>query len=694
MAGLIKREDIDAVRERVDLREVVEQYVTLKGAGIGSWKGLCPFHDERTPSFHIRPHVGTYHCFGCGESGDVIAFLMAMEHTSFQETVERLAHKAGITLRYEDGGTGPTKQEIGRRQRLLDAHKIADEFFQAQLQSPEAQIGRDFLTGRGFTREHAEQFSVGFAPKSWDALLKHLRSKGFRDDEELRLTGLFSEGNRGLYDRFRGRLIWPIRDMTGNTVGFGGRRLFEDDKGPKYLNSPETQIYKKSQVLYGIEMAKRNIAKKRELVVVEGYTDVMACHVAGVDTAVATCGTAFGEGHVKISRRLLSDDGGGGEVIFTFDGDEAGQAAALKAFKEDHMFLARTFIAVGPEGMDPCDVRQHRGDEAVEELIRSRRPLFEFAIRAGMKDYDLSTVEGRVGALRYAAPVVASIKDSALRPAYTRELAGWLGMDMDEVSRAVSRSHGQAPQMGGGPRRRQQRPDDGGGDRVRRPDARRPGVSRAEPHRTASRQQGPPEGGPETSWDVPEDVYVDGPPPEAFGPEGHGGAVAGQGSEPQGQHFPRPDTRDPAVMMERQALEVILQHPTRLTAEQWEEIFTVRFTAPAHAAVHAGIRSAAASATDPRNWVSAVSDEVPQPLRSLVGELAVAQLPARTEDDVEVYCQSILNRLVELQITHQKADLLGRLQRMDPTDDPEEYQRLNREVMELERRRRALRAEE
>lgn len=626
MAGLIRREDIDAVRERVDLREVVEQYVTLKGAGIGSYKGLCPFHDERTPSFHIRPQVGTYHCFGCEESGDVIAFLMAMEHTSFQETVERLAQKTAITLRYEDGGAGPTKQEVGRRQRLLDAHKIADEFFQAQLRSPQAQIGREFLTGRGFTREHAEQFSVGFAPKSWDALSKHLRSKGFQDDEELRLTGLFSEGGRGLYDRFRGRLIWPIRDMTGNTVGFGGRRLFEDDKGPKYLNSPETQIYKKSQVLYGIEHAKRNVAKKRELVVVEGYTDVMACHVAGVDTAVATCGTAFGEAHVKIARRLISDDGGGGEVIFTFDGDDAGQAAALKAFKEDHMFLARTFIAVGPEGMDPCDVRQHRGDEAVEELIRSRRPLFEFAIRAGMKEYDLSTVEGRVGALRYAAPVVAGIKDPALRPAYTRELAGWLGMGMDEVAQAVSRGQGRAPQ------------------------------SR---HQDPGRQE-----------------------QDSSGPQDRRG------------HFPRPDTRDPAVMMERQALEVIIQHPTRMTAEQWEEIFTVQFTAPAHAAVHAGIRSAAASATDPRNWVSAVSEEVPQPLQSLVGELAVTQLPARTEDDVESYCQSILNRLVELKITHQKADLLGQLQRTDPSESPEEHQRLNREVMELERRRRALRADD
>ncbi|MBO0594416.1 DNA primase [Nesterenkonia sp. E16_7] len=647
MAGLIKREDIDAVRERADLREVVEQYVTLKGAGIGSWKGLCPFHDERSPSFHIRPGVGTFHCFGCGESGDVIAFLMGMDHTSFQETVEKLAGRLGIELRYEDGGKGPDKAEIGRRQRLLDAHKIADEFFQAALQSPEAQTAREMLTGRGFTREHAAQFSVGYAPKGWDNLLKHLRSKGFTD-EELTETGMFSSGGRGIYDRFRGRLMWPIRNMTGNTVGFGGRHLYEDDKGPKYLNSPETAIYKKSQVLYGIEHAKRHVAKQRQLVVVEGYTDVMACHVAGVETAVATCGTAFGEGHIRIARRLISDEGGAGEVIFTFDGDAAGQQAALKAFKEDHMFLAKTFIAVGAEGMDPCDIRQHRGDEAVRELISSKTPLFEFAIRAKLREFDLNTIEGRVGALRATAPIVGAIKDPAMRPAYTRELAGWLGAEMDDVSRAVAyaQKHQPSPHL--------------------------------EAEKAAANNQGQSN--------------------QAQGSQRSGGPSHG---EPDGQQprrsapgYPRPDTRDPAVLMERQALEVILQHPTHLTAEQWEEIFTVRFTAPAHQAIHDGVRIAAASASDPRNWVQAVRDEVPEPIKSFVSELAVTSLPTNSDEHLEKYCQSILNRLVELKITHQKANLLGRLQRMDAAHNPEEHQALNRELMELEHRRRALREAE
>jgi DNA primase len=624
--GLIKRDDIDEVRSRTDIKAVVEAFVSLKPAGIGSYKGLCPFHDERSPSFHVRPQVGTYHCFGCGESGDAISFLMKMNHTTFAETVEQLAGRAGIELHYEDGGKGPDRESVGKRQRLLDAHKVAEEFFRAQLQTPEAAVGQQMLAERGFTPADATQFGVGYAPQSWDSLLRHLRNKGFTD-EELKLTGLMSEGQRGIYDRFRGRLIWPIRDLTGATIGFGARKLYEDDPGPKYLNTPETQLYKKSQVLYGIDLAKREISKQKRIVVVEGYTDVMAAQLAGVGTAVATCGTAFGTDHIKIARRLLSDFGGGGEVIFCFDGDAAGQKAALRAFQEDQRFVAQTFVCVEPSGMDPCELRQERGDEAVVELIENKRPLFEFAIKVGLVKHDLNTVEGRVTALREAAPVVAAIRDPAMRPGYSRELAGWLGMDPNEVMRSVRAAGGRA-----------------------RHAAASPGHDDA----------------------------------------GQGEAVPAPGAAPA---WERPDTRDPVVRMEREALEVVLQHPNSLSAEAWQAVYAAHFVAPAHAAVKDAIVNAAAAQTPMSRWVEAIRESVPEPLAAFVAELAVVPLPAGSDDQLALYCRGIMNRLFDIQINHAKAELLGRLQRLALDAPPEEAQALNRELMELEMRRRSLRAE-
>ncbi|MDR2255001.1 MAG: DNA primase [Arthrobacter sp.] len=629
MPGLIKRDDIDEVRSRTDIKAVVEAFVSLKPAGIGSYKGLCPFHDERSPSFHVRPQVGTYHCFGCGESGDAISFLMKMNHTTFAETVEQLAARAGIELHYEDGGKGPDRESVGKRQRLLDAHKVAEEFFRAQLQTPEAAVGQQMLAERGFTPADATQFGVGYAPQGWDSLLRHLRNKGFTD-EELKLTGLMSEGQRGIYDRFRGRLIWPIRDLTGATIGFGARKLYEDDPGPKYLNTPETQLYKKSQVLYGIDLAKREISKQKRIVVVEGYTDVMAAQLAGVGTAVATCGTAFGTDHIKIARRLLSDFGGGGEVIFCFDGDAAGQKAALRAFQEDQRFVAQTFVCVEPSGMDPCELRQERGDEAVVELIENKRPLFEFAIKVGLVKHDLNTVEGRVTALREAAPVVAAIRDPAMRPGYARELAGWLGMDPNEVMRSVRAAGGRA-----------------------RHAAASPGHDDAGQGEAGNAQQAP---GAAPVWE-------------------------------------RPDTRDPVVRMEREALEVVLQHPNSLTADAWQAVYAAHFVAPAHAAVKDAIVNAAAAQTPMSRWVEAIRESVPEPLAAFVAELAVVPLPAGSDDQLALYCRGIMNRLFDIQINHAKAELIGRLQRLSIDAPPEEAQALNRELMELEMRRRSLRAE-
>lgn len=438
MAGRIREDDVSHIRHASRIDDVVGDYVQLKNAGGGQKKGLCPFHDEKSPSFHVTPSKGFYHCFGCQTGGDVISFVMKIEHMSFTEAVERLADRMNYQLTYEEG---PTRTGGSDRKRLLEANRLAALFYQEQLQQPgPAQVGREFLQSRGFDKGAAAKFGVGYAPDEWDALAKHLKGRGFTDSE-LESAGLTKAGQRGHIDRFRNRLVWPIHEISGDVVGFGARRLSESDTGPKYLNTPETPIYKKSALLYGLEIAKKEIAKKRQVVVVEGYTDVMAAHLAGIDTAVATCGTAFGDEHIRILRRLLMDDDAfRGEVIFTFDGDAAGQKAALRAFDDDQKFVSQTFVAVEERGLDPCDLRIKDGDGAVRDLIARRIPLFEFAIKSKLKLFNLTTAEGRVSALKECAPLVMKIRDKALRPEYVRALAGWIGIDIELVREAVGRN--------------------------------------------------------------------------------------------------------------------------------------------------------------------------------------------------------------------------------------------------------------
>ena len=441
MSGRIRDVDVTYVRDHSPIDDVVGEYVQLKGAGGGQKKGLCPFHDEKSPSFHVTPSRGYFHCFGCQTGGDVIAFVMKMDHLTFTETIERLAERIGYQLTYEQG-SGGVKAPAGQRSRLIAAHAAAVTFYREQLQLPEAAHARDLLVKRGFDRIACDDFEVGYSPDQWDSLTKFLRGQGFTI-EELMLAGLAKEGQKGPIDRFRNRLMWPIRDISGDVVGFGARKLAsdEEDQGPKYLNTPETPIYKKSQVLYGLDRAKKEIAKKRQAVIVEGYTDVMAAHLAGITTAVATCGTAFGDEHIRILRRLLMDDDAfRGEVIFTFDGDAAGQKAALRAFGDDQKFVTQTFVAVEPSGLDPCELRQHHGDAAVRDLIARRVPLFEFAIKSAIKQYDLTNADGRVSALNAAAPLIGKIRDTSLRPEYARSLAGWLGMEVEVVTAAVKKS--------------------------------------------------------------------------------------------------------------------------------------------------------------------------------------------------------------------------------------------------------------
>jgi len=466
MAGRIRDDDIQTVREKAKIEEVVSGYVTLRNAGGGSLKGLCPFHDEKSPSFNVRPGRG-FHCFGCGEGGDVIAFVMKIDGLTFIESVERLADKYGVQLRREEGG-GPDDRPKGpQRRRLIEAHAVAQEFYAGQLATPDALRARQFLAERGFDQASAEHFGVGFAPRDSEALWHHLRDRKFSLDEVV-AAGLVAVG-RGPYDRFRGRLLWPIRETNSDTIGFGARRIFDDDKiEAKYLNTPETPIYKKSQVLYGVDLARRDMARTSQAVIVEGYTDVMACHLAGVTTAVATCGTAFGDEHAKVLRRLLADhEEFRGEIIFTFDGDEPGQKAALKVFQSDEKYVSQTYVAIAPEGMDPCDLRIKQGDAAVRELVATRQPLYRFVLKNVVNEFDLDRADGRIDAVRAAAKLVASVRDKSKITNFAREISGLVGFDKDEA--AVLAEVRRAAARGSHPDTRRQPPTEEQAARPARP---------------------------------------------------------------------------------------------------------------------------------------------------------------------------------------------------------------------------------
>ncbi|MFG3494004.1 DNA primase [Streptomyces sp. NPDC047928] len=630
MAGRINDDDVKAVRDAVPIDAVVSEYLQLRNAGGGNLKGLCPFHDEKSPSFQVSPSKGLFHCFGCQEGGDTIAFVMKIDHLSFSETVERLAAKAGITLRYEEGGYNPSHQR-GERIRLIEAHQAAALFYVDQLDSAEAEIGRKFLAERGFDQGAAQHFGVGYAPAGWDHLTRFLRGKGF-SDRELIVSGLSQDGRRGPIDRFRGRLMWPIRDVGGDVVGFGARKLRDDDNGPKYLNTPETPVYKKSQVLYGIDLAKKDIAKSSRAVVVEGYTDVMACHLAGVTTAIATCGTAFGGDHIKILRRLLMDNGSA-RVIFTFDGDAAGQKAALRAFEDDQKFAAETYIAIAPDGMDPCELRLAKGDEAVRELVEPRTPLFEFALRQIVRRYDLETPAGRAAALDEAAPVVARIKNVASQHEVAVELAGMLGiLDTQFVVRRVAQVARWAKERGG-----------------RGPAPARPG--------------GP-----------------------AYHEQQH---QRSQATAPSG---PALNLRSPAHRTERELLKLALQYPA-LVSPAFDAYGADEFTAPPYAAVRQTIAQAGGAeqgVRDAADYLARVREAAPDDtVRALITELAVEAVHARTVDEAYAGDQLVQVRLRA--VDRRVRDVQGSLARLGAHGDPEHLAAVQNELWVLQQYGQSLR---
>ncbi|WP_217240443.1 DNA primase [Streptomyces sp. AC555_RSS877] len=625
MAGRINDEDVKAVRDAVPIDAVVSEYLQLRNAGGGNLKGLCPFHDEKSPSFQVSPSKGLFHCFGCQEGGDTITFVMKVDHLSFSEAVERLAAQAGITLRYEEGGYNPSHQR-GERIRLVEAHKVAAQWYTEQLAtSSEADTGRKFLAERGFDQTAAEHFSVGYSPQGWDHLTRYLRGKGF-SDKELLLSGLSQEGRRGPIDRFRGRLMWPIRDIGGEVVGFGARKLYEADNGPKYLNTPDTAIYRKSQVLYGIDLAKKDIAKSSRAVVVEGYTDVMACHLAGVTTAIATCGTAFGTDHIKILRRLLMDNGSA-RVIFTFDGDAAGQKAALRAFEDDQKFAAETYIAIAPDNMDPCDLRLAKGDEAVADLVEPRTPLFEFALRQIVVRYDLDTPAGRAAALDEAAPIVARIKNSGAQHEVAVQLAGMLGiLDTQFVVKRVAQLARWARDRGGqGPA----------------------------PQRVRGQQ-----------YDAPSRPAVSGP------------AL---------------NLRNPVYATERELLKLALQRPDLVSpafdAYGIDEFTAPPYAAVRQAVMEAG--GVEFGTQDPQEYLVRVRDAAPDDtVRAMVTELAVEAIMRKTVD--ENYAGEQLVTVRRRAVARRIPDLQSALTRLGQHGDPAQVAAIQNEMMILTRYDRAL----
>jgi DNA primase len=622
MPGRIRQEDIAAVRERSPIADVVGEYLQLRPAGGGSFKGLCPFHDEKTPSFNVTPGKELYYCFSCTAGGDVIKFVQSIENLTFTEAVERLAARAGVELRYEQGGYVPG-QETSQRRRLLEAHKAAVEFYAEKLGT--AQVARDFLAERGFEAADAERFGVGYSPAAWEELTRHLRGRGFTD-AELTAAGLARQGRRGLIDMFRGRLMWPIRDLTGETIGFGARKLDPDDDGPKYLNTPETSLFKKGHVLYGADLAKREIAHRRQAVIVEGYTDVMACHLSGVPTAVATCGTSFGEDHVKVLRRLIMDTSGSdGEVIFTFDGDAAGQRAALRAFGLEEKFVTQTFVSVQPEGLDPCDLRLKQGEGAVRDLVARRVPLFEFAIKSMLARHNLETTEGQLAALDEAAPIVARIKDAGMRARYAVNLDRWLGLMDERFVLARVRQHSNSA-------------------RGRRPAAGRQAAPRTEP-----------------------------------------GAAR---SEPENRSYDRSDpvlrVEREALKLAVQWPALCGPEFDALGAAA----FTVPVHVAVFELIERA--GGVVGAGRPRDWVAQLLEAAPDDgARSFLTELAVEFLQVAVNPD-EKYADVVLARVGELAVGREILAVKARLQRMNPVEEQAAYNRMFGDLVALEQRRKSL----
>ena len=622
----------EELRQRLDLVDVVGGYVSLKRASANSYKGLCPFHADKNPSMTVTPHMGLWQCWSCGAKGDVFGFVMQIENIDFPTAIEQLAAKIGFTLEYEEGRGAA--QDSSNRGRILAVNQAAAEFFKEQLATEEATIARQNLLDRGFDKAAAELFGVGYSPNSYSALNQHLKAKGFTDQELIEST-LVRSGDRGIYDFYRGRLMWPIRDATGAVIGFGARKLLETDKGPKYYNSSDSPVYHKNKVLYGIDLAKAAIGKKKQVVVVEGYTDVMACHLAGVDTAVATCGTSFTEEHVTVINRLLGNDGTG-EVIFCFDPDEAGQKAAMRAWEQSSRFTAQTFVAIGPNGLDPCDLRAQAGDDAVQLMIKQRKPIYEFMVRQHLSKFDLSNVAGRIAAAKSAATIIAAIRDTTSRAVYERELAVMVSLDPQEIRQIVEEAiKGRA----------------------------KTGVS-------ALRRDS------------------DSAPSAEVRDEGSDSGI--QGSVIAAE-YPPINLQDPMIRVERQVLEVLVQVPESYSESALKRILDFGFVHPAHNVLVKPLAEMGYGTEHDHGWVQQFKAKLSEKLQQIVDEIATATLPAANDAELARYAQGVITGALDRTLTFEKNNLLAEMRTMDPEANRARFAEIQQRLVSLEADRRAIR---
>ena len=429
------RSDIDRVREATDLVELISEVTTVKRSG-RSFMAVCPFHQEKTPSMSVDRGRGLYHCFGCGKGGDVFSFVQETQGVEFGDALELLATKAGITLTRDAADA----RDRGRRGAAVEAIRRAIDVYHRRLRSaPEAGPARAYLRSRGYDGDLIDDWKLGFAAVDWDTLTKELKAAG-TDDRVLIDAGLSRKGRQGLFDVFRGRLMFPIYDLRGDPVGFGARKVEEIDRrvtnnpDAKYVNSADSVVYHKGSLLYGLDRARKAISDDAPAVIVEGYTDVIAMHQAGIATAIATCGTALGDGHFDLLRRFSE------RVVLAFDADEAGSKAALRGDELESPFRLDLDLRVAamPDGLDPADlVQEGRGEELVA-AVKEARPLLEHRIDHEVAKYDLTGPEGRARALHAATTQLRKVGDPIARREYGRFVARRIGVDLEAVESAVA----------------------------------------------------------------------------------------------------------------------------------------------------------------------------------------------------------------------------------------------------------------